>query len=151
MIARISAALFHLPQACRNASVVVTIKAGMLRSMEERTMLTPRISAIGAVVLAALAAAALPAWADGDRRGWGHDDGRHRGRPHWVHPQYGPSYWAPPPVRYRPAPVYVAPPVVYPPPVIVYPAYPAYPVYPAYPNYYGPRGGVNLGIQIPLY
>jgi len=126
----------------------------MMRRMEGHFMITLRTVAVATLAFTVLAAGAVPAGAHDGPRGRGHGDHQHwRGPPpgQWVHPQYGPSYWAPPPVRYRPAPVYVAPPVVYPPPVMYYPAVPAYPVYPGYPGYAGPRGGVSLGVQIPLY
>jgi hypothetical protein len=103
---------------------------------------------IGIALLAGLTAfsgllLAAPPAAAGDR-GWGrghqhhqyyhhhrrHDHHRYPG--HWVHPQFGPSYYAPVP-RWRPPPVYYAPP-------------PAY-----YPGYDRPRGGVRLGVQVPLW
>lgn len=104
-----------------------------------------RNAATAALALGLVAAFSAPADAGDGRRGYHH---RHWGGPpgHWVHPQYGPSYWAPP--RFRPPPVYYRPPVYMPPPAMYYPAVPAYPVY---PGYGGPRGGVSLGLQIPLY
>lgn len=119
------------------------------------------VSALGALcAIAAAPASADPPWGRGwdkgrggwergwDRPGRGHGH-RHGHGGHWVHPQFGPSYWVARP-HYAPPPIIVVPPPRHyaPPPVVVYPPHPG--AWRGGQWHDRPGGSFYFGGQIPL-